>query len=417
MARYNATMEAATPTTLPLSVVITSFNRARLLERALRSVKAQRPRQPAQVIVVDDASTDDSPKVAEGFGVELIRHGSNLGAAAAYETGLRAARHEWVALLDDDDEWLPHHLDTIWSLACLTPGSVLVACSCIERAPGSPEHFFHGPLTKEPIVLDSPASLLHPENLVPGSAAMLHRDTALAAGGFRDVLCEDLDMWCRLLSRGSATLSPRVGVLYHTHPGQISDDWEAMHVAHLDLTRSFAGESWRSRALVERRAGVNAWDRFRGLRRRGVKGAGREFARELLRHPLRALGVLEVIRHRMAVRRRTSRLALSGEPSVATLRGVDPSAVPDRERYEVDLSASGGFHAFLRLARRPSTAAFVSTRSQAALVRLTGARPVRVSRSALAGTPTNGSEPGPDHAAQPASDGHGPRTVTPAQPG
>ena len=245
------------------------------------------------------------------------------------------------------------------------------------------------------MVLESPVPLLHPENPIPASAAMVHRETALAVGGFRGDLqtptfsgnggahrtsilgCEDLDMWCRLLSRGRATLSPRVGVLYHTHAGQISGDWEAMHVAHLDVTRSFASEGWWSRGLVDRREGVTAWDRFRADSRRGKAGAGVRLARELAERPRRALGVLDVLRHRLAIRRRTSRLAPSGEPSIAVLAGVDPGLVPERDRYDVDLSAAGNLEAFLRLVRRPSAAAVVSTRRQAALVRLAGVRSIR----------------------------------------
>ena len=194
--------------------------------------------------------------------------------------------------------------------------------------PGSADHTYHGPLTRKPVVLESPSSLLHPENLIPSSAAMFHRDTAMAVGGFRAGLCEDLDLWCRLLGRGRATLSPRVGVLYHMHPGQVSRDWEEIHAAHLDVARSFAGEPWWSKALVERRAGVTAWDRFRGRQRTGMAGAGRELARDLLAHPFRTLGVVEVLRHRAAMRRHTSRLSLSGKPSVAVLSGVNPAAVP-----------------------------------------------------------------------------------------
>ncbi len=387
-------VEQSSETLLPVTVVVPAYNRAHLLERALESVASQVPRKPEQVIVVDDASTDETPQVAEAFGVQLIRHGHNIGGnAAARDTGLRAARHQWVALLDDDDEWLPHHLETLWSL---TPDSVLVACSCVERVPGSTEHGFHGPLTDRPMVLETPVPLLHPENLIPASAAMVHRDTALAVGGFRGTLrkpprssngsvprtlsilgCEDLDMWCRLLSRGRGTLSPRVGVLYHTHPGQISGDWEAMHVAHLNVARSFAGESWWSHGLVERRAGVTAWDRYRDQRRAGARHAGRQFAGEVLGHPLRVLGVLEVLRHRAAVRRRTSRLAVSGEPSIAVLPGIDPAAVPEQDRYEIDLSTTGDLRAFARLARRPSASALVGSRIQAALVRLAGVRPIR----------------------------------------
>ena len=228
--------------------------------------------------------------MAEALGAELIRHGRNRGPSATYETGLRAVRHEWVALLDDDDEWLPHHLETLWAL---TPGSVLVASSCVERVPGSSEHTYHGPLTREPIVLDSPSSLLHPENLMPSSAAMFHRDSAIAAGGFRAGLCEDLDLWCRLLDRGRATLSPRVGTLYHIHPGQVSSDWEEIHAAHLDIARSFAGEAWWSKGLVERRAGVTAWDRFRGASAPGPRGGAKVRARPA-GAPCRTLGVVEV---------------------------------------------------------------------------------------------------------------------------
>jgi GT2 family glycosyltransferase len=361
---------------LPVSVVIPVFNRPELVRRALRSVAAQRPRQPAEVIVVDDGSTDDTPEVAEVAGARVIRHERNLGTAAAKETGMRAAGCDWVALLDSDDEWLPHHLEVLWSLI---PGNVLVAAACIECKPDSSELGFHGTLTEQTTTLTSPAPLLHRENPIPESAAMIHRETALAAGGFRDGLCEDLDIWCRVLARGQATLSPRVGVRYHAHAGQLSSDWEEMHAAHLAIARSFSGEKWWSQRLVERRAGVTAWDRFRAQRRDGTHGARRRFIGDLLENPQRIAGVLDVCRQRVGMRRRASRLALSGAPSVAVLAGGDPAAVPEGDRYEVDLSTAGPVEAFLRLARRPSAVAVVSSSVQAALARVAGVRPVRAS--------------------------------------
>jgi glycosyltransferase involved in cell wall biosynthesis len=361
---------------LPVSVVISVFNRPELLRRALRSVAAQRPRQPAEVIVVDDGSTDGTPEVAEASGARVIRHERNLGTPAAKETGMRAARYDWVALLDSDDEWLPHHLGVLWSLI---PGNVLVAASCIECRPDSSELGFHGTLTEETTTLTSPASLLHPENPIPDSAAMIHRETALAAGGFRDGLCEDLDIWCRVLARGQAALSPRVGVRYHAHSGQLSSDWEEMHAAHLAIARSFSGEKWWSQRLVERRAGITVWDRFRAEQRDGTPGALRRFVRDLLANPQRTIGVLDVCRQRVGMRRRASRLALSGAPSVAVLAGGDPAAIPEEDRYEVDLSTAGPLEAFLRLLRRPSAVAVVSSRLQAVLARLAGSRPVRAS--------------------------------------
>jgi glycosyltransferase involved in cell wall biosynthesis len=369
-------MERHPRTPLPVSVVIPVFNRSQLLGRALRSVASQQPRGPAEVIVVDDGSTDGSAEVAETSGARVIRHERNLGTGAAKETGIREARHEWVALLDSDDEWLPHHLEILWSL---TSGNVLVASSCLECTPDSSERSFHGALTEETTVLTSPAPLLHPENPIPDSATMVHRETALAAGGFRGGLCEDLDIWCRVLTRGRAALSPRVGVLYHSHSGQLSADWEEMHKAHLEIARSFSTEEWWSQRLVERRAGVTAWDRFRAQQRDGTRGAFRRFLSGLVHHPQRIRGVLDVCRHRVAVRRRASRLALSGEPSVAVLPGGDPDAIKEEDRYEVDLSAARPAEAFLRLLRRPSGVVVVSSRLQAALARLAGIRPVRAS--------------------------------------
>jgi glycosyltransferase involved in cell wall biosynthesis len=357
-------------------VVIPVYNRARLLERALRSIEAQRSPAPAQVIVVDDASTDDSSGVARAWGAEVIRHRRNLGPAAGYQTGLKAASEQWIALLDSDDEWLPHHLGLLWSLA---PGNVLVACSCLEVNGNSEWRGFHGPISREPVVIRSPAQLLHPENDIPSSAAMFSREAALGVGGFRNTLCEDLDLWCRLVSRGRTTLSPRVGMLFHAHAGQVSANWEAMHAAHLEIVGGFEGEKWWSRALVERRAGVSAWDRFRVRRGAAVRGAGRLFARELVRHPRRILGVLDVLRHRNASRRAASRLALSGGPSVAVLPGSDPGSVPILQRYEVDLSTTSNVRALARLAWRPSSTAVARSWLQRALVRLAGIKPVATS--------------------------------------
>jgi hypothetical protein len=99
---------------------------------------------------------------------------------------------------------------------------VLVAASSIENDPGASARRFHGAVTTRARILTSPRPLIHPENPVADSAAMVRRAVAIAVGGFRGGLCEDLDIWCRVLSQGPAALSPRVGVVYHVHSGQLS---------------------------------------------------------------------------------------------------------------------------------------------------------------------------------------------------
>ena len=96
-----------------LSVVIPTRNRAYLVGEAIESALRQRPGQ-VEVIVVDDASTDDTTKVlTENFGsrIHLLCTPERRGAGAARNAGLRVARGELVAFLDDDDLWLPGKLD------------------------------------------------------------------------------------------------------------------------------------------------------------------------------------------------------------------------------------------------------------------------------------------------------------------
>jgi len=92
-----------------VSVVIPTHNRAELLRRAIRSVLDQTYGN-LEIIVVDDASKDNLYEVVTDFGdprIQYIRHESSRGGSAARNTGIRAATGEFIAFLDDDDEWEP----------------------------------------------------------------------------------------------------------------------------------------------------------------------------------------------------------------------------------------------------------------------------------------------------------------------
>jgi glycosyltransferase involved in cell wall biosynthesis len=90
-----------------VSVVIPTCNRSGLLQRAIASV-LQQTYQHLEVIVVDDASTDDTRKVVESFNdrrIRYVHHATNRGGAATRNTGIKAATGKYIAFLDDDDEW------------------------------------------------------------------------------------------------------------------------------------------------------------------------------------------------------------------------------------------------------------------------------------------------------------------------
>src|SRR5512143_290483 len=99
-----------------VSVVIPWYNAARFSEGTLRSVLAQTHRE-LEVIVVDDASTDDSAALVERVAgsdprVKLLRRTRNAGTPGAPRNeGVAAARGEWIAFLDADDLWHPRKLE------------------------------------------------------------------------------------------------------------------------------------------------------------------------------------------------------------------------------------------------------------------------------------------------------------------
>jgi glycosyltransferase involved in cell wall biosynthesis len=95
-----------------ISVIIPLYNRREEIGRAIASSLRQ-SRAPDEIIVVDDASRDDSAVVVAALGesrIRLLRHERNRGAAAARNTGIAAATGDWIALLDSDDEWRPEKL-------------------------------------------------------------------------------------------------------------------------------------------------------------------------------------------------------------------------------------------------------------------------------------------------------------------
>lgn len=95
-----------------VSVILPVYNRSTVLEDSMRSVLNQ-SYADLELIVVDDASTEDLRPIVEGIGdprVIYIRQAENGGASVARNAGLKAARGELIAFQDSDDLWLPRKL-------------------------------------------------------------------------------------------------------------------------------------------------------------------------------------------------------------------------------------------------------------------------------------------------------------------
>lgn len=361
--------------TLPVSVIIPVLDGATTLPRALSGVAAQRPLRAAQVIVVDDGSSDSSGDVAQRLGATVLRHEVNRGIDAARNTALEVASQPWLAFLDADDEWLPHHLATVWALR---GGHVLVAGSALSCGADPHEDRLHGPVLRREFSLTSPADLLRAENFLPLSAAMARADVVRAVGGFRPRAVEDLDLWVRLLEHGSGAISPSVTMLYHRHEGQASADVARLNAGQAQIVADCADRPWYTPALAERARGLAAYDALRAALAAGRAGEALSHGLTLLARPQRLAAAMARVRRRLASRRRTHTVARDGRPTAALLPpSTDrrPAALRAVHGHAaVDLSAQTRPRALWCLALRPTATVVGASRLEAALLGRLGIR-------------------------------------------
>ena len=244
-----------------VSAIIPTYNRRTILPRALESVLAQ-TRQPDEVIVIDDGSTDGTGDMlgetfAHRFG-ERLRYvwQANAGVSAARNHGMRLARGDAFAFLDSDDTWLADKTErqVAWLAARRDYGMVL--CD-VERTDDNLRRIdvFH---RRDVIPEDGWALrwLLHNPALVPASV-MMRRGVFEDVGGFDESLrtAEDLEYHLRVARRW------RIGVIEETlvsavrgHEGLSAtsstyDDYVAVMEQAVEQARGSVDDTERLQAL------------------------------------------------------------------------------------------------------------------------------------------------------------------------
>jgi len=104
------------------SVIIPTCERQYLVQRAIGSVQNQIYRGPFEIVVVNDGSNDDTKRVLNNLGrrdkrIKVLHHKDRHQRLIARNTGLRAAKNDWICHLDSDDEYLRTYLDSInWAI-------------------------------------------------------------------------------------------------------------------------------------------------------------------------------------------------------------------------------------------------------------------------------------------------------------
>jgi len=212
---------------MKISVIIPSFNRAHTLERALQSVYDQSSAVD-EIILIDDGSTDDSAAmVARKFPeVEVIQQ-SNRGVSAARNRGIKTAKHEWIALLDSDDCWLPHKIATVREAAVAHPEYILYHSDELWVRRGVRVN----PMQKHRKSGGWIFAQCLPLCAISPSAAVIQKKTLLELGLFDESLpaCEDYDLWLRLCLRFPVHYIDQALITkYGGHDDQLSHQYPAM---------------------------------------------------------------------------------------------------------------------------------------------------------------------------------------------
>jgi GT2 family glycosyltransferase len=364
-------------------VIIPAYNRAEMVGRAVASALAQRPRPPAEVIVVDDCSLDETGAAAAEAGARVVRHAQNRGEAAARNTGLAAAQQAWIGLLDSDDEWLPDMLARLWPLR---GEHVLVGGASLSCGDDPREDRYQGVLGRRPTVLRSPESLIFPGNYIAASGTIARRDVVERVGGWTEGMRQgaDMDLWIRVLDQGTGILAPRVVTIYHVHAGQVTQDHEAMARGHESVALRYRGRAWWRSSALERARGTVAWDASRRDLAAGRRAMAARRLSELARHPVRLAGVGGLLWRRAGLRRRSRIVTRTGEPTLARLPGVScPPGLESTEAVPELSSPLGSVGLLCRLLLRPVGAVVVDSRGWEIAMRCVGVEPIRSTSSRL----------------------------------
>ena len=237
-----------------VSVVVPVFNGSATLRRSLESVLNQ-SLQAFEILVVDDGSTDGSLEIATQIGdsrIRCLRHDRNRGAATARNTGITAARGQYVAFIDADDEWDSEKLAKQRTYLSGAGRRVVAVCSGFvmqrfdrasghERIPDAPRGWSR--------------ELLDVCPLAPGATLMVERRVFEEVGLFYTELerFEDWDWLLRYVRRYDLAVVPESLATVYSRPYSC--------IAAVD--RSASTLSRRQRAAVKKAAGYFGERTFR----------------------------------------------------------------------------------------------------------------------------------------------------------
>lgn len=198
-----------------VSVIIPTYNRSDILTQSIDSVLEQ-TYTDFELIVVDDASTDDTREVVATYDDErltYVRHETNRHVSAARNTGIEHASGDFVAFLDDDDEWVPAKLAKQVSLLQDCPSSVGMVYCWLDYLDGEEVVNEYRPTLSGDIFQHTLAA----QPIGNASTLLVRREVIEDIGGFDESLPRgnDGDFIRRVTRKYEVDYVPEVLVRYH----------------------------------------------------------------------------------------------------------------------------------------------------------------------------------------------------------
>ena len=277
-------MPMAKDPNLLVSVIIPSYDRWPMLGEAVDSVLVQTARE-YELIVVDDGSTDETPRRLRDYGARLtMLSQSRRGVAAARNLGARQASGQYLAFLDSDDLWHPLKLERQLAFMESNPEVEICQTDEIWVRNGVRVNLRHKHRKPSGDIFRASLELC----LVSPSAVMLRRDLFERVGGFDESLpvCEDYDLWLRIAKNTEVPLIPETLVTKRGgHADQLSrstwgfDRFRVHSIANL-LETGLDGEKagWALEAMAKKVTILT-----QGFRKRGNEAMAREYEERLRR--------------------------------------------------------------------------------------------------------------------------------------
>jgi len=249
---------------MPLvSVLILTRNRAQLLEAALRSISRQTLRD-FEIVLVNDGSTDETASVIDAFGhlnLHVIHHAASAGITKSRQEALEASRGEFIAVLDDDDEWADEKkLEKQVGYLRSHPNAVLVGGGRLLQKPGHTSEDNLNAIFRPERDASIRKTMLLRNNFFT-STVLFRRSAAMAAGGFifdgTDVT-EDYDLWLRLGKQGAMYNFPEPLDIYRV-PNYTTENFKRFlrkQLSLIDRHREDYPYYWLSRLILKCRIAV-----------------------------------------------------------------------------------------------------------------------------------------------------------------